>query len=317
MRTLHWRDQAGQGTVEWVGLVCLVALLLVGLGAAGVRVPGADLARSIAGRILCAVDLTDSCEADPALVSAYGLDLANLVRDHTPSIAYEEGMHALPVDFRSCRSTACADGPGSGIVAASDSGEPVVLFTHVIDCRHAQLAATVATGADCSGSREGRLYIQLWAYYPDSATYRGVPVAEDEGFHRDDWEGFQIRVNPDGSVDTRASSHHGYNYDPGGSDLTSLASDAGAEAITGAAEDVGLRDRGGWGRESGWYSVSGGSHAGHADGDIIDAGSATPRRRVTLIPLEPIAAAQPNTHFAITAPWRKKVWFDPEAEGTD
>jgi hypothetical protein len=35
-----------------------------------------------------------------------------------------------------------------------------------------------------------------------------------------------------------------------------------------------------------------------------------------LIPLEPIAATDATT-FAISPPWRKKVWRDPEAEGTD
>ena len=49
--------ERGQGTVEWVGLVCLVSLLLVGFVAAGVRVPGAALAQSIASRLLCAAAL--------------------------------------------------------------------------------------------------------------------------------------------------------------------------------------------------------------------------------------------------------------------
>src|SRR5690242_14621194 len=54
-------DERGQGTVEWVGLVGLMALALVGVLAAGVRVPGTDLARSVAQRILCAAELADGC----------------------------------------------------------------------------------------------------------------------------------------------------------------------------------------------------------------------------------------------------------------
>ena len=47
------RSERGQGTVEWVGLVCVVSLLMVGLLATGVG-SGVDLARSVAERILCA-----------------------------------------------------------------------------------------------------------------------------------------------------------------------------------------------------------------------------------------------------------------------
>jgi hypothetical protein len=35
------------------------------------------------------------------------------------------------------------------------------------------------------------------------------------------------------------------------------------------------------------------------------------------VPLEPIAASDPDTEFAITPPWRKQVWSDPEYTGTD
>jgi hypothetical protein len=42
----------------------------------------------------------------------------------------------------------------------------------------------------------------------------------------------------------------------------------------------------------------------------------TPGSRVHLVPLEPIAA-ESSAAFAITPPWRKQVWLDPEAEGTD
>ena len=42
----------------------------------------------------------------------------------------------------------------------------------------------------------------------------------------------------------------------------------------------------------------------------------TPGRRVHLIPLEPIAAAD-HSAFAVSPPWHKRVWRDPEAAGTN
>ena len=83
---------------------------LVGLVAAGVRVPGAELARAVASRMLCAVALADGCGDEPELIAAYGTEVGRLVREHMPMLAFEEGSRALPVDFRRCRETACADG---------------------------------------------------------------------------------------------------------------------------------------------------------------------------------------------------------------
>ena len=62
--------ERGQGTVEWVGTLCVVALLLVGLVAVGVRVPGAEVARAVASRMLCAVALADGCGDEPGLIAA-------------------------------------------------------------------------------------------------------------------------------------------------------------------------------------------------------------------------------------------------------
>ena len=44
------------------------------------------------------------------------------------------------------------------------------------------------------------------------------------GYHPDDWESVQFRLRPDGEVDQRASSHHGYNYVRG---VGNWGSDAG------------------------------------------------------------------------------------------
>jgi hypothetical protein len=325
----------------------------------GLRLPKMVLAHEIGERIVCAVRLSYGCSSDPELAASYG-DLATTVRDNAPRLVYERGMTALPVDFRDCRSPACSDGPETGRVVRSLAGRPASLFTHVIDCRDP--AGAAAHGFDCSGERSGRVYIQFWEYYADSATSRAL--LGDKGFHADDWESYQTRVNPDGSVDARASSHNGYN----GSDNPALdwSSDAagnvpGASQVRDASERIGLRDELGWTPSRGTLYVSGGSHAGHAnEGSLrrdlaralvgartafetapkngplaaerarhraqlltnrLDTGlfgpgaRTTPRGSVRLIPLETLADRD-RYSFAITPPWRKRVWFDPEYGGT-
>lgn len=305
--------ERGQGTVEWVGLVCLVSLLLVGLLAVGVRVPGAALARSIASRMLCAAALADQCGDEPVLIAAYGTEVGGLVRRHMPSLLFERGSKAVPVDFRRCRETECGDAAEHGYVKRTNAGLPVTAFVHVVDCRAGAADGSEAEGADCSGSRAGNLYIQYWTYYADSATFRGVPVLGDSGYHRDDWEGVQIRIRPDGSVDERASSHNGYNQRPG--PVAGWASDAGVDAVKHATEALGLRPENGWGPETRLLIVSGGSHAGNIAG-IPHIERLTPGGRVHLIPFEPIAAAT-DARFAVNPPWHKTVWRDPEAGGTE
>ena len=327
---------------------------------AGLRLPGIVLAHEIGERIVCAVKLSYGCRSDPQLAGPYG-ELAGKVRENAPRIVYERGMTALPVDFRSCRSPACSDGPETGRVTRSRAGRPVTLFTHLIDCR--EPAGAASRGYDCSGDRAGRVYIQYWEYYADSATSRALLGAR--GFHADDWEGVQIRINRDGSVDARASSHNGYN----GADAPAVdwASDAAGE-VPGAAqvrdmtESLGLRDTGGWTRSHGTLYVSGGSHAGHATeaslqraltaqlanmklalstralrgplgaeeerhrqellanrirGELFGPGARTsPRGSIRLVPIESLADRD-SYSFAVTPPWRKRVYWDPEYEGTD
>lgn len=296
--------------MEWIALVTLVALTLAGLVTVGVRVPGADLARAVASRILCAASLADRCGDESALIAAYGTEVGRLVREHMPSILFERGSRAVPVDFRRCRSASCGNAPRRGLIRHTDSGLPVTAFVHVIDCR---AEAVRGEGPDCSGDRAGNLYVQLWTYYADSATLRGVPIVGEKGYHRDDWEGVQLRIRPDGTVDERASSHHGYNERPGL--VGGWAADAGLAAVKEAEEAVGLRAGNGWGEESGMLLVSGGSHAGNVSG-IPHFERFVPGRTVHLVPLEPIAARSHAT-FAVTPPWRKRVWLDPEADGTD
>jgi hypothetical protein len=331
--------EAGQGTIEWVALVCLVAALLAGvLAAAGGGLPGVGLARTVAARLLCAADLSQTCSTDGELVAAYGPELAARIADNAPEIVYEAGMTALPVDFRSCRGKVCGNGPDSGPVWTSDSGEPAAAFVHAVDCRTiAAQARSADDGYDCSGERAGNLYLQYWLYYEDSTWLGGLKPGGLE-HHEDDWEGYQVRIGTDGT-ESRATSHHGYNYDGGPGSWLS---------------DAGIAHRSAWGPTTGRLYVSGGSHAGHvhepgrvsarrlkraAVGVSVDTYAAvrgspararvprrltiptppprwTPASHLTLIPIETLDDDALRTSFAIVPPWFKDVYTHPESTGT-
>ena len=268
----------------------------------GLRLPGIALANEIGERLICAVRLTEDCANEPGLRAANGAEVAALLRDHAPALLYEDGMRTLPVDFRSCRSDACADVAESGAVTRSREGMRVVAFTHVIDCRSGHVRSTEAWGGFCSGSRRGNLYLQYWLYYPGSATAEGstplkAPIRRlstalgHSTYHPDDWEGWQVRIGRGGTF-SRATSHHGYN---------------------------------GWLPDQERYSISGGSHAGRPlerparswiRVRIPPAARTTKDGRLVLIPLKTLPDRERYT-FAISPPWRKRVWFDPEYGGTD
>jgi hypothetical protein len=305
----------GQSTVEWVGIVFLVCALMTGLVAAGVTASPIGLIHSISRQLLCAVSLSGPCDREPPLALAYGKSAAGLVRANTPDLFYGEDMLGLPVDYRTCRSPYCAEGRPSGEIRESLAGEPVTLFTRVLDCR----TQTVMTDpmAECGGDRAGSFYVQYWAYYPESASLRGVPVLEEEGYHRHDWESVQIRIGPDGGVSQRASSHAGHNHDRS---PVNWGSDLGWGFLTDAAEKVGLREHGGWGEETGNYLIAGGSHAGNVGGDDLGRYPGHTRsRHIHLVPLESVRSdpiARAARFYPITPPWEKELWTDPEEPGT-
>lgn len=316
------RAEAAQSALEWIGLVLLVSALVVGMLAVGERATGPALIHSVARKMLCAASLSSACFRLPGVDQAYGDRIAEEVRRQAPDLLFGRDMLGLPVDYRTCRSPYCAHGPAAGEVLESTAGEPVTLFTRVLDCR----AGSTGSGADregdaapdCAGSRAGRLFITYWAYYPESASLRGVPLLERRGFHRHDWESFQVRVDPDGTVAQRASSHAGYNHTRS---AANWGSDIGWDTLRKATEAVGLRDRGGWGARTGRYLIAGGSHAGNVDGEVDRRRypSHTPGSRVRLVPLETVRRdpiARPARFDPITPPWEKDVWLDPEAEGT-
>jgi hypothetical protein len=280
------------------------------------------LGHAIGERIICAVRLTEDCRDEPRLRAAAGAELAALLRAHAPALLYEDGMRTLPVDFRSCRSEGCAEGPASGAAARTNQGLRTVAFTHVIDCRVGRIASTEAWGGDCSGPRAGNLYLQYWLYFTGSATAEGStplkgPIRWVSGalghptYHPDDWEGYQVRIGPDG-IFARATSHHGHSYQlsrPLIPYMLRRRSD-GRWAVERMPRPVN-----GWGPVGDTYYISGGSHAGSAHVQRR-VSRTTKDDRLVLIPLETLPDRE-RYSFAVSPPWRKRVYFDPEYGGSD
>jgi hypothetical protein len=287
-----WRRRAGDGergqaTVEWVGLLLLTALALGALGAVVTRGDGWSFAGFLAHRFVCAVAGCD--DGDRRLVRAYGERDAGLVRGLAPNLAYEAGERQLPVDWRRCRARRCADGPEARDldVHRTGAGERATVFTRLL-------------------RRGGRTYVQYWLFYPDSNTAvagsdklwelawllprltgllkRAPPYP---GFHRDDWEGYAIRIDPDGSVWARASAHGEW---------------------------------GDWAAATGWVRVERGSHAGRVPAPAGRLRAPASHERTTtaealrLIPLETLDKSRYRPHSdRIKPPWRKRVFRDPES----
>lgn len=304
----------GQATVEHVGLVLLVAALVgvvITFGPAGRLL--APLGSLVADRIVCAVEGGDACDSPAAALDlAYGDRVAALVRANAPEVRFEAGERtSLPIDFRRCRSRACSDTEIEGRVETTRGDLSATAFVRVIDCRDGADPAD----ADCSGAAAGNLYLQYWFYYPDSDT----PPVRALGFHIDDWESFTVRLGPGGAA-ARASSHHGYQAgaDPV-SDARSYLEFADGpvgkvvpgpirKLVSGKANDPG------WGEHSDYLWVSAGSHAGRTSGGDYERW--IPSGRLELIPLEEIAEEHLDEIFEVTAPWKKKVWSDPESPAT-
>jgi hypothetical protein len=133
------RSDHGAATVEHVGLVVLIALLVMGAIAALIAAPPNEEVRRLGSqldrRIRCPARLPDPCWRDP-LTEAYGRPLAGLIRALAPQpqpVAGGSGAPLLPVDFRYCRTESCAmPGDRAGLTA---SNRRVTAFTSVTDHR--------------------------------------------------------------------------------------------------------------------------------------------------------------------------------------
>src|SRR6476646_5960473 len=116
--------QTGSASVEQVGLVALIAVLLTVLIAAIVAGDDLDstpgLGRAIAAKIVCAPRASGPCRHHP-LVPAYGWPLARLARALAPPPLARpgpSGLPLMPVDFRRCRRESCAVAAGPHLTAS-------------------------------------------------------------------------------------------------------------------------------------------------------------------------------------------------------
>jgi hypothetical protein len=130
----------------------------------------------------------------------------------------------------------------------------------------------------------GALYLQYWFYYPQSFSGAIGRIFGHRwpGYHADDWEGYQVRVGSGGTIAARATAHGGYST--------------------------------GWTPSTGWYRVSGGSHAGQVVGGSAGERT-TPASDLRLTPLERLTGLGVE-RFAIPPPWEKDVYRDPESAGS-
>ncbi len=316
------RCERGQATIEWVGLVLLASLVLGALVTAVPVIDGRSFGGFLSHRIFCAIQ--GHCDSGQAeLARAYGAADAELLRTYAPDVVYEPGERSIPVDFRSCRDVACAAAPDDREldVHRSQTGLPATVFTRVI-------------------RRNGNIYLQYWFYYPDSNSTvarsdelwdlgpRRLGLGEYPGYHRDDWEGYQVRLDSSGEAEVRSTSHGHYQW-----------------CKQSSCHDL-------WGPRTGWTRVSRGSHAGHIPLDretvpgrgagplpgkagraLGESGGPSPyryepqlpgldlRERTStaegfvLVALETIDRnAYRRLDDEVSPPWEKQVYEDPESD---
>jgi hypothetical protein len=313
----------GQAAVEFVALLLLACLALGALITVARGLDGRSYGGFLARHLVCAVG--GRCDRDEArLAAAYGERAAATVRALAPGLVYEGGERELPIDWRRCRRADCATAPDDrGLDAhVTDHGRRATAFTRLI-------------------RRGERLYVSYWLYYPDSNSalagsdrlwerswllprmrvlLEGTP--DYPGFHRDDWEGVFMRLDPDGATWVRASSHGGFQ----------------------SCKWRACHDK--WTRSTGWVRVSRGSHSGHVPfrselrwRDTVQPGPrvfvppAGRPRRVALIPgrdlhersstaegirLVPLETLDRRRFTpldpGVRPPWRKRAYGDPEAD---
>jgi hypothetical protein len=129
-------DSRGAATVEHAGLSLLIGMLIIagvaGL-AAGPSDGGRELGFALARKLRCGAQGPGPCWQDP-LTEAYGRSIAGAVRALAPeprALPGPGGGALLPVDFRTCRTPACAaPGERHGLTA---SNRRVTTFVAVRD----------------------------------------------------------------------------------------------------------------------------------------------------------------------------------------
>ena len=253
----------------------------------------------------------DDC-GPPGLDDVYGSELAELVREYAPGLIYETGMSALPVDFRQCRITSCSGGEGPGERRRSQEGKRVSAFVHVVDCREDERAAgwRGLLGRPRRQPLPPVLLLLPGERNASRASSAASAITMTTGSPSGCGSGPTATPTFARPPTTATTTSWGW---------TTGARTRGSALCATSRRRSALRAEGGWGPDTGWLFVSGGSHAGNAKGDLRRIGSWTTPSNVNLIPLEPIAAADEHAEFefAVDPPWRKDVWWNPEAEGTN
>jgi hypothetical protein len=286
-----------------------VSLSVGALAGVGPRVDGRSYGARLTHAIVCAA--RGGCDdGDDELAGAYGPGDARLVRRFAPHLVYEPGTLTMPVDYRECRAHRCSDAPDDPDLDAHRTRQGA--------------RATAFTRVTRSG---GETFLQYWLYYPDSTTTQlnaagawravagavgrvGVELPDYPGFHLDDWESYQVRIDARGRARVRASAHHWYQ---------------------GCKQ---WRCRNQWTAWTGWTRVSWGSHAGHIPlrSERLPSGRGGGRRyryhpqypgvdlreRTTTAPALRLVPIERLDHRAyrpldpdISPPWRKRTYDDP------
>ena len=269
-------------------MLLVVALLLVGLVAAGVRVPGAALAQAVASRILCAASLADGCGDEPALIAAYGTEVGELVRRHMPIDRLRGGvaggagrLPALP------QHRAAATGRTSGLVHRTDE--------RLAGDRLRPRRRLPGGGGGATPKPAAPTARAPAPAISTSSTGPTTPTRPPCAASRSSATRATTRTTGRGSRSASAPTARSTSAPPPTTATTTPAASPtgaptpGIDPLATSPKRSAPAPSNGWGPETHLLLVSGGSHAGNATG-IPHIDRFTPGRRVHLIPLEPIAA---------------------------
>jgi hypothetical protein len=171
--------ERGQGTVEYLGLLAALAVLLALIGlavsAGPPQVPWASLIHLPWHHHVDTLD--ERALRDPVLGA--------LIVSAAPTIVLERDAYGIDSTIPSsdgCRSLGCA----------TFGKARCVLYVHVVH-------------------EPARMIFEYWTSYPTSQTDH-LPIVSLQGFHHDDWEGLEVALAPDGRLEgARASAHLGWN----------------------------------------------------------------------------------------------------------
>jgi hypothetical protein len=169
--------ERAQGTIEYVGLLAALALLL-GLLALALSIDPPHVHWS---HLLPATRRSRTSDERALRSTALGA----LIASAAPSIVLERDAYGDDLTIPSsdaCRYPACASYPKARCV----------LYVHVVRSRE-------------------RTVLEYWTYYPRSQTDH-LPVRALQGFHDDDWEGLLVAFSAQGHLlGARGSAHLGWN----------------------------------------------------------------------------------------------------------